>query len=193
MSSAQDVVPDILEPLIKPGELPLGIAITTASIFFTLLLFLWFKLCYYPGGYKRRQVMDMGEYALIAGARRFREEREKKQKQMLGVHKDELYIENPPGSGGADGGGGGGGVGGGDTRGTAAYSIGLSYGPPSYFHLNQPPPFSSLPPLLPLAQPSDPAAVLASAGVPDHIASIGRHGTGSSLTESSGEDTESQS
>ncbi|GJP37304.1 hypothetical protein CLOM_g21730 [Closterium sp. NIES-68] len=104
--------------------------------------------------------MDMGEYALLAGARRFREDRERKRREMLGEQKDELYIEAPP-----DRGGGGVGIG--------AHRMGLSYGPPSYF-------------------PSDPAAVLASAGIPDHIGSIGRQGTGSSLTESSREDSESQ-
>ncbi|GJP46885.1 hypothetical protein CLOM_g6135 [Closterium sp. NIES-68] len=105
--------------------------------------------------------MDMGEYALLAGARRFREDRERKRREMLGEQKDELYIEAPPDRGG----GGGGGIG--------AHRMGLSYGPPSYF-------------------PSDPAAVLASAGIPDHIGNIGRQGTGSSLTESSREDSESQ-
>ncbi|GJP69212.1 hypothetical protein CLOP_g161 [Closterium sp. NIES-67] len=73
-------------------------------IAFTVLAFLWMHFCYFPGGYKRSEVMDMGEYAMIVAAQRLNK-LEDKSKEGQPEDADELYYERNPGEMDGEGGG----------------------------------------------------------------------------------------
>eukprot|EP00475_Leptophrys_vorax_P036197 TRINITY_DN6070_c0_g1_i2.p2 TRINITY_DN6070_c0_g1~~TRINITY_DN6070_c0_g1_i2.p2 ORF type:complete len:167 (-),score=7.50 TRINITY_DN6070_c0_g1_i2:633-1133(-) len=101
-----------------------------ACIIATVLIYLWMRFCYFPGGYKRKEVMDMGEYAMLVAAMRLNKTDDQKNKEMFGAGEDgeygddgadELYYERD-GEGDDDGASFGGeyGVGGGDDLESAA-------------------------------------------------------------------------
>jgi hypothetical protein len=70
------------------------------SIVVIVAVLLFLKYCYFPGGYKRTEVMDIGEYAIFIAQVRHEERRKKKEqdeeKEQYFDEYSELYHEMTP-------------------------------------------------------------------------------------------------
>lgn len=68
----------------------------------TAIIFVWLRFCYYPGGYKKNEVIDLGDYAMIVVAQNAEKKRADKYAEQYTdytSHQDgdeEMYYDATP-------------------------------------------------------------------------------------------------
>lgn len=82
---------------LKEGWATASFVLLIGALVAVLLICLWLRHCYFPGGYKRSEVIDIGEYALFNAKRMAAQMKDAETKIAIHDHQakdlDELYYE----------------------------------------------------------------------------------------------------